>query len=493
MSEFVDQEFGQVDLGDRRRDKRLRTVLRRMLESPREFLQSAMRGWAETMGCYRLLHSPAVTHEAILEPHRAALTERVGQQRRVAMIQDTTELDFTSKPKLEGAGPLNSESRRGFLMHTQLVIGEGRLPLGVWHSLIYARDDADFRAKRKHLPIEEKESLRWIEGYRMACELAAATPGTQVVSISDSEGDIYEMFDEWNRRRGQAESAPGEEAADWIIRASRDRALLPPPEEEGNEGTGQPCDHLYEEAEAGKVLGEIEFDVPTRKQRKKKGGSSVYTVRQARRVRMRIRVREVTPRPPRRLPSQGARMAPASFRAVLAEETDPPEGQEPLRWLLLTSLKVECLEDALEVIELYVSRWEIEIFFRVLKTGCRVEEIQLKSREALLPCLALYQVVAWRILYLMRLGRACPDLPCGVFFEEDEWQAALAIQNPGSSSSRNKAPPREPTLGEMVRIVAGFGGHLGRKGDHPPGAQTLWQGLSRVRDFAIAWRAFGAG
>ena len=129
-------------------------------------------------------------------------------------------------------------------------------------------------------------------------------------------------------------------------------------------------------------------------------------------------------------------------------------------------------------------------FDRVLKSGCKVEEIQFKTQEALIRCLTVYLIVAWRILYLTHLGRQCPDLPCGIIFEEAEWKSALAITRP--ASMRND-PMEEPILGEMIQMVAELGGHLGRKRDGPPGAQCLWQGLNRVRDFAIAWTAFGPG
>ncbi|MFN7341893.1 MAG: IS4 family transposase, partial [bacterium] len=122
-------------------------------------------------------------------------------------------------------------------------------------------------------------------------------------------------------------------------------------------------------------------------------------------------------------------------------------------------------------------------FHRVLKTGCRVERIQLKTAQAVIHAIMIYSVIAWRILYLTHLGRQCPDLPCGCVFEEAEWKSACAVV-------KRKPEAGEPSLSEFIRIVGKLGGHLGRKNDGAPGPQSIWQGLTRVRDFACAWHAF---
>ena len=189
---------------------------------------------------------------------------------------------------------------------------------------------------------------------------------------------------------------------------------------------------------------------------------------------------KITPRTPYR---KGKRLKEVSFWAILAEEGNPAAGEEPVRWLLLTSKEVVTFDDARRIIELYLRRWDIEVFHRVLKTGCRVERIQLMSAEALIRAVTIYAVVAWRILYFTHLGRECPEMPCGCVFQDSEWKAACAVVK----RPREKG---EPSLEEMIRIVGKLGGHLGRKGDGMPGPQCIWQGLARVRDFAIAWDVY---
>lgn len=500
LSDFIDSEFADLNLGDKRRSARLRTLLRCMLDSPMKNISSACRGWAETIGAYRLLGNKRVDSKAILAPHREATIQRARQHDCVAVAQDTTELDYTRKKSLRGSGPLTKE-RRGFYAHTQLVISRERVPLGVLGTNIFARDDEDFRRSRKHDPIEDKESYRWIQGYLECCEFKAQLADTEVLSISDREGDIYELYDCWQKRLRE-----GKSTAQWLVRASQDRTLL--------DGAGKPLRkeaegdkivHLFEQVRQGREFGEIQFEVKAAEQKKKVKGSTVIKQRQARLVRQRITACEVTPRPPQRKGGNagGRQSEPVSFHAVLAEEIDPPDGQEPITWLLLTSRRIESFEDARELIGFYLGRWEIEVFHRVLKTGCRVEELQLRDSGAVINALSLYMIVAWRILYLTHLGRSCPELPCGVVFEEAEWKSVVLVERAAQakkkksggkqdgSKGRGGGKLTEPGLAEMVRLVAKQGGHLGRERDGPPGAQVMWQGLARVRNFAEAWQAFG--
>lgn len=227
------------------------------------------------------------------------------------------------------------------------------------------------------------------------------------------------------------------------------------------------------------MLGEIQFEIRARKGTKKIKRNTTAFDRKARTVRQEVRVMEITPRPPWR---PDRKLPQVSFWAVLAEEKDPPEGEEPITWILLTSLKPGTLKEARRILNCYLRRWDIEVFFRVLKTGCRVERIQLKAAGAVLNALSIYLVIAWRILYLTHLGRQCPNLPCSCVFEEAEWKATCAVAKRAKGAG-------EPSLSEFIKIVGKLGGHLGRKGDGPPGPQSMWQGLTRVRDFACAWRA----
>ena len=172
--------------------------------------------------------------------------------------------------------------------------------------------------------------------------------------------------------------------------------------------------------------------------------------------------------------------------AVLAREVDAPAGAEPVEWLLLTTVTVENFEQAVQRLQWYTGRWQIEVFHRTLKSGCRIETRQLGAADRLEACLAVDLVVAWRIAHLTKLGRETPEVPCTVYFEPHEWQALTAFV-----ARRPEPSATPPSLREAIRLVASLGGFLGRKGDGEPGTQTIWLGLQRLDDIAAAWQAFG--
>lgn len=468
-------ELADAKLGDPRRSRRLVQVAGRMAQAPERSLSAACGGWNESVAAYRLLAAPQVTPEKILAPHRLALQERASALPCIAVIQDTTELDFTVMKHMEGTGSLNDDHRSGLFLQTLYAVSESGLPLGIWDLNFLQRAAKEARraaGSHKQRPLEERESYRWLEGYRQTQALAAALPECEVFSIADREGDLYDVFAAW------AEICEaGGPVAQWLIRGKQDRAL---------QGMGDEAspDKLFAALSGGPKLGEMHFEMPAAVQQRKAKNASrtrVKTERRARAVVQEVRAMAVTPRPPGRLPA-------VTLWALWACEINPPEGEEPVCWLLLTSVPVTTLATAQRLIALYLRRWDIEVYHRTLKTGCRVERMQLKGAGTVRNALTIYAITAWRILYLTHLGRVCPQQPCSLVFTEAEWKAACAVARRQRKEPPLRDPP-EPALGEFILTVAGFGGHPGRKSDGPPGAQALWQGLTRLRDFALAWHA----
>lgn len=291
--------------------------------------------------------------------------------------------------------------------------------------------------------------------------MAQRAPLTQIVSVSDAEGDIYECF-------LAALPEPGQRKADWIIRASQDRVLAK--ESRSDDGTVR---KLRQALAAAPILGTVGVEVA------KKAG------RCARTAAMTVQSVTIQLRPPERRTDPPQRLGPVAINAVLVREADPPVGEEAIEWLLLTNLEVATFAQAVTIAAYYSIRWQIEIFFKVLKSGCKVEKLQLESAERLKPCLMLYMIVAWRVLFVTMLGRECPELSCTVLFADEEWKSVWAIVK------RRPTPTTPPLLAEFIKMVAGLGGHIGRKGDGPPGPQTMWIGLQRTVDFAMAWMTFG--
>jgi transposase Tn5 family protein/transposase-like protein len=442
------QEMLTANLGDGRLNRRVGILLRRLAERPEGSIPSAFQSWGETQAAYRFFSNEKATAERVLEPHRDATLQRAKQFPVVLCVQDTTELDYTSKPQVQGLGPLTYECSIGLYIHPTLAITPERLCLGALDLWTWARDPEDHGGKdRQHRlkrSLEEKESFRWVEGYRRVDELQSALPQTRLVYMADRDSDLFELF-----TAGQT----GE--ASWLIRASQDRKLT-----DGR--------LLWDAVRQAEVLGILEFDLPATPERPQR-----HVVQSLRAARLKLR-------PPYR---RGKKLPEAEVTAILAREEKPARDAEPIEWLLLTNLSVSTAEEAREKVQWYVCRWQIEVYFRILKSGCKVEHLQLQERDRLEVALALYMIVAWRVLYLMMMGRTVPKLSCETVFAPEEWQALYIVLQ------RKRPPRRPPPLGEILVMVARLGGYLARKGDGPPGPKAIWIGLQRVRDFVLALEA----
>ncbi len=297
-----------------------------------------------------------------------------------------------------------------------------------------------------------------------------------MISTSDRESDIYEIYAEHRQRRER-----NQVAADWIIRSNQDRRLLP---SDSTQGPDPELLKLHSRIEQAPVLGTTTVKIGAKQQFKKKQGCRQLTQRTAREAVLAVRTCEVQLKPPLR---KGAKLTPITLRVVMAKEITAPAGEDPIEWILLTNLAVQNLDEALHLIALYCLRWQIEVFHKILKSGCRVEQAQFKTAQRLRPRIALQMVVAWRIHHVTLAGRACPDLPCGILFDPGEWKPVVVVL-------RGKgAETTEPTLAEMIHYLGQLGGHLNRKSDGPPGPQTIWRGMRRMHDFAILWQAWDKG
>jgi len=461
MKDWIIEELETVKIGDKRLDTRLSILLDRFGEKPTASIPGACKNWAETIAAYRFFKNDSVSVESILKPHRDATIQRIGKQEVVLMIQDTTELDYTGKNDIKDLGSLTYESRKGMLLHSTLAITPERVCLGVIDGK-FLRDVSESNETEKahynQRPIEEKESYRWVEGYRLCAEIAEQVPETMIVSVSDRESDIYEIFEE---------AAQCGNRAEWIIRSSQNRRL------EGQvDESRKGIVKLWESVEDSPELGRSEFTLPKSHERTEK--KVVATVK-AKRLRL---------YPPNR---RGRKLSVIEVSVVMLKELNPPPGEEPIEWILLTSLPVNTLEEALTIIQWYVCRWQIEIYHRILKSGCKVEELQLERAHQIKTAVAVYMIVAWRIFYCLMLGREYPNFPCDLVFEDEEWKSVFVIV-------KGKQPPEEaPPLGEIIIMIAKLGGYLGRKHDGPPGPKTVWLGFQRMADFALAWKAFRPG
>jgi hypothetical protein len=459
MCDGIGDELQGINLGDQRLNRRSKHVIEALGANPEASINAACPGWGDTQAAYRFFNNGAVSPEQILAPHRAATQRRMAEYPVVLIVQDTTELDYSDHPA-QDAGCLNTAERRGLSLHTHLAVTPDKLCLGVVGSEFYARSAESLGKtdQRRKLPLAEKESRRWLTGYQLACEVAGQCPQTQTVSVADSEADMYDIFVQ------HREAAPGT-ATDLIIRATRERRTLERDLEQGPYTYRKVAEEVR--SSALRLTRTLEL--------------SETPHRQARQALLEIRALTVTVKPPAHRPLLGN----VTYNVVLVEEVAGPGDGTDVSWLLITTLPIETAEDLLRVIDYYVARWAVEIYFRTLKTGCRVEEIQLETTQRLQNCLAFYQIIAWRVLYVTYLNRTCPNLPCTAVFADSEWKSVWRVV------TKKPLPTQVPPLQEIMPLISQLGGYNNRPHEPPPGPQPIWVGLRRMLDFATAWIAFG--
>lgn len=448
--DWAAEELGGAPLGDSRLAQRLLTLARDFYARPQANIPQACQSRAKTKAAYRFLEHDQTTLDQILAPHYEATVRRVTQEPVVLAVQDTTSLNYSTHPATEKLGPIGSrkEGLVGLLLHDTLAFTPEGTPLGLLDVRCWARDPQAFgkRHRRYELPIEAKESHKWLTSFQRVAEAQRRCPQTLLVSVGDREADIYELL---------ALAVRDPAGPRLLVRAERDRLVT-----EGHA-------HVWDRVAAQPVGGVQELSIPRREKRP------------ARVARLEVRFAQVRLKPPKRKPQ----LPEVTLWAILAEEVEAPGGEEPLRWVLLTTLEVRTFADATRCLAWYARRWGIEVYHRTLKSGCRIEQRQLGSAERIEACLAIDLVVAWRIFHLAKLGRETPDVPCTVFFEEAEWKALVAYV------THDPLPPvHPPSLRDATRMVASLGGFLGRKGDGEPGTQTLWLGLQRLDDITAIWK-----
>jgi hypothetical protein len=365
-------------------------------------------------------------------------------------VQDTTYLDWTAHPDTEGLGPLASASRQGLLAHSTVGFSEERVPLGVLEQQVWARDAETFAHLKDHKQraIEDKESHKWLQSLAAVEAARKACPNTRFVSVGDREADIYDLF--------ITERSSG---VDLLVRAAENRRV------ETEER------YLWAAVEASPVVASAEVKVPPR------------NAQAGRTAQLAIRWREITLRPPRTRAKE--KLASVTVWAVWAVEMDPPPDLPAVEWLLLTTVPVQTTADALQRLAWYACRWGIEVWHKVLKSGCRIEARQLETADRLKRCLTLYAVIAWRVLYATMLSRSVPEASCLALLNEPEWQALYcAIHH------TTILPPTPPTLQQAVRWIAQLGGFQNRKRDGHPGVTVIWKGFQHLSDLTYMYLVF---
>jgi len=438
-------ELGGARLGDARRTARLVAIAAAVAEQPTGTLPQACLTWAAAKGAYRFFGNESVDADEIVSAHREATVERVGHYSTVLAVQDTTEFNFSHHPATKGLGPLGRKGQVGFFVHSCLALSPDGVPLGLLGQYRWVRsfEEIGIKHKRRQRALEEKESYRW---QAMLEDSTRSIPSTtRVVTIADREADIIDFFLAAIRLKQNV-----------LVRAAWNRRLQ------------HPDNYLWDAAGQAPVVGQLEIEVPRSDDQP------------PRKTTLELRATTVGVLAPQHRKLERLPVAPLTV--VWARELTPPEGKEAISWLLLTTLSVPSQKEAAMCVRWYAHRWKIERYHYTLKSGCRLEELQLETADRLDRALAVYAVVAWRLLSMTYAARVAPAQSCSAVLSQAEWQALYCTIH------RSPVPPLSPPdLQTAIIWIARLGGFLARHGDGAPGVKVLWRGYRRLQDLSEMW------
>jgi hypothetical protein len=430
-------QFATAQLGDRRRTQRLVTLATQIAGDPSSSLPKPTQHWSDLKSAYRLLDRPEATFQVIASPHWQLTTEQA-QAGRFLILDDTTEIDFGPTRQARGLGPVGSGVGRGFLMHSGLMVTPNdEWIVGLAGQILFHRQAAPKGETRAQRRARDRESAVWGQ---LIEQVGPPPEGAPWIHVMDRGADDFEVHCRAQRL-----------GADWIGRVkSKNRRVR---DESGREGA------LSDALARSPVAGGYTLSLRAR------------PGQPARRAKVAVSWAAVTVLVPRQPAASLKALAPQPMAqwAVWARAVDPPAGlKEPIDWLLLTSLPVRTLEEAMEVIRYYEKRWLIEEWHKALKTGCQVEGRQLETSDRLEALTGLLSVVAVRLLQLKEVSRRQPQRAATELIPAHYGELVRR--------ARGRVRPGEWTVRDFFRGVAGLGGFLGRKGDGEPGWITIWRG-----------------
>jgi hypothetical protein len=408
---WVEDEFKGVDLGHKRMNERLIQIVKAKAKNPNAPYTECFSGNRHKLkGYYRFIGNETETNspEGILQGHLQRTIGRMKARKRVLVIQDTTDLDFSNRLHCNGLGGIGTNQTGamsyGLKMHSAIAVGDDGLPLGTLNTEIYA---SSFGTKKKPTarPIEEKESYRWLKTVGRLSDISRLVPETELICVGDRESDIFELFD---LRRRKARSVH------ILVRSQYNRCL------ENNELK------LFQHLKALPVMGAAQISIPRQREKKGKPSKPGRISLPARQAVIQLKWDKISLTAPDT--KQTRHLKPMEVYAVSAFESEPPPGATPIYWTLLTTLPIHSSKQALRCLRWYSMRWRIEEWHRVLKSGCRVEDHQNKTAKRLARAIAIDAVIAWRVMLLALLGRKMPELPCEVFFSSWECQLLETLQ-----------------------------------------------------------------
>jgi len=449
---WAEAQFGQCDLKDQRRTRRLVEVAASALSHPAGSLPEQSADTADLKAAYRLFACEGVSFEAVAGPHWEQTRRRLPGTYLV--LDDTTELDFGIRRRIQGMGRTGNGGGWGFLLHSALVVSaEGEEIFGLAGQRIRYRKPAPKKENTAQRLKRDRESVLWGQ---VIDQVGQAPEGVRWVHVMDRGADNFEVYCHCR-----------EQHTDWVVRVTqKQRTMIVP------DGPSMPLNHYLKTLP---LAGTYELQLRARAAQPKRGHKAARKAQPARTAKVEVRFgRLEMPFPKHKSPYlRRLTPTPIAMWVVHAVEVDAPKDVERVEWILLTSLPVTSFDEAWQILEYYERRWLIEEYHKALKTGCRVECRQLKSKEGLEKITAMLSVVAVRLLQLKSAARTNPARPARHVVPLRWIKMLLAVRK------RSKLTVAM-SIGEFYRELAKLGGFLGRKSDGEPGWITIWRGWQKL-------------
>lgn len=453
----VASEFAAADLGDPRLTRRLVEIANDCSERPDWSFPEMMRSEAALEALYRFEGNERVEPQDLLVAHAKETRTRCEEVGKVVVAHDTTDCSFDDAVEREGLGPLGGGKKRGFLLHASIAVAADghRRPLGVVSGITWVRKERRRKSAAKRTD-REKESARWLEGVRLARERLG--PRVEAVHVMDREGDAYPLL-----------AAMSEARDHFVVRSAQDRIVL---------ADGERL-HLRNAVTRADGQVEVEVALSKRGDGKTPYHREAFPARDRRMALLSFSAMPLVVKRPQNIPV-GKLPAEIAVNVVHVWEPNPPEGAEPVEWLLLTSEPIGTAKEIAAVVQYYRTRWVIEEFFKALKTGCALEARQITTYHGLLVVLMIFLPIACRLLFLRGLARTSPGASAELALTKTEIEVLRHF------STRVRVG-KAPTVREATLALAGLGGHLKRNGD--PGWLTLARGMDQLRLLTAGWTA----
>lgn len=438
---WVKEEFSNINLGDKRLNDRFISTAESLALHPSQSINKAIEDFSAKKAAYRFFSNNKTNVEKIFGPHRDQTIKRISKQKVVLSIHDTSFLNYDGHKSTSGLGNIGGryskqekDNTQGLILHAGLALTTAGVPIGMQSIRIWSREDDNNW---------EKESERWIEGLRKAKQTVSGD--TRMIFITDREGDHFDLIHE-----------AIELDCDLVIRNKVDRVL---------NGAGRNS-YLSWHLENLNKCAQAIVDDP--KNKRKATVDISYS-----------KISFNDPKIQRAKHLERFDIDRVNLFIVEAKEENPPTGIEALHWILYTTLPVIDAESALTVVDYYRKRWHIESYFKVLKEGCcQVEECRLQEKIRLERYLTLFSIIAWRLYWMVHVGRTDPEMDSSIVLTESEQKTLLCHIN----KAKRVELPIKMTVNDAIRAIAKMGGHNGRKGDGNPGMITIWRGWIRLQD-----------